>query len=148
MCFKSKFLCIFIPAGTRRRFDVEISSKWSRDVDRLNIDIISTSPWRRIIDVVYKELSKLQKQRCFDVVLTSLWRRRNSDQIIFYQWKWSNLIGWGAFQSGPVFCIRPALKRNCPLWNATARSGFRAKNWGVKQFLNEKICQKRLKNIA
>jgi hypothetical protein len=41
-----------------------------------------------------------------------------------------------------------ALKRNCPLWNATARSGFRGKNWGVKQFLNEKICQKRLKNIA
>jgi hypothetical protein len=36
------------------------------------------------------------------------------------------------------FCIRPALKRNCPLWNATDRSGFCGKKWGVKLFLNEK----------
>jgi hypothetical protein len=56
--------------------------------------------------------------------------------FIFYQSEWSNLIGWGAFQSGPVFCIRPALKRNCPVWNVTARSGFRGQKWGVKQFLN------------
>jgi hypothetical protein len=30
-----------------------------------------------------------------------------------------------------------------PLWNATAGSGFRGKKWGVKQFLDEKICPKR-----
>jgi hypothetical protein len=45
-----------------------------------------------------------------------------------------------AFQTGPVFCM-PALV-------LTACFGFRAKNRGVKQFLNETICQKRLKNIA
>jgi hypothetical protein len=37
-------------------------------------------------------------------------------------WKWSNLIGWGAFLTGSVFRVR-------------ARSGFRAKMRGVKQFL-------------
>ena len=79
--------------------------------------------------------------------------------VIFYQWKWSNLIGWAAFQTrcetqlpavkrnfslwnATARCETqlPAVKRNCPLWNATARfkcmHGFRAKNRGVKQFLN------------
>ena len=37
------------PAGTRRRFDVEIWSKCGRDVDRLNFDVVSTSPCRRVI---------------------------------------------------------------------------------------------------
>jgi hypothetical protein len=36
--------------------------------------------------------------------------------LIFYQWKWSNLIGWGAlaFRAGRFFA-------SGPLWNATAR---------------------------
>ena len=37
------------PAGTRRRFDVEIWSKCGRDIDRLNFDVVSTSPCRRVI---------------------------------------------------------------------------------------------------
>ena len=37
------------PADTRRRFDVEIWSKCGRDVDRLNFDVVSTSPCRRVI---------------------------------------------------------------------------------------------------
>jgi hypothetical protein len=46
------------------------------------------------------------------------------------------------------FLQLPTLKRNFTLWNATARSGFRGKKQGVKQFLNEKICPKRLKGVA
>ena len=34
---------------TRRRFDVEIWSKCGRDVDRLNFDVVWTSPCRRVI---------------------------------------------------------------------------------------------------
>ena len=39
----------FGPPGTRRRFDVEIWSKCGRDVHRLNFDVVSTSPCRRVI---------------------------------------------------------------------------------------------------
>ena len=35
------------------------------------------------------------------------------------------------------------MRNTCP-----ARFGFRDKNRGVKQFLNEHICPKRLKNVA
>ena len=40
---------LLIPAGTRRRFDIETCSKCGRDVDRLNFDVVSTSPCRRVI---------------------------------------------------------------------------------------------------
>jgi hypothetical protein len=40
----------------------------------------------------------------------------------FYQWKWNNRSDQLRSLSERVgFLIRPALKRNCPLWNATAR---------------------------
>jgi hypothetical protein len=99
-----------IPTGTRRRFDVEISSKWSRDVDRLNIDVVSTSPSRRIIDVVYN-------QRCFDVALMTSYRRCKNDVVSTSFWRRCgdvasvikfviNTIGWSQDRGKRVFSCR------------------------------------------
>jgi hypothetical protein len=55
------------------------------------------------------------------------------------------------FRAGRFFASGPLWNATARLWNTTLTApsaGFRAKNRGVKQFLNDKICPKRLKNIA
>jgi hypothetical protein len=51
---------------------------------------------------------------------------------------------WLRSISEPAVFLHPARSET----QLHARSGFRGKNRGVKQFLNEKICPKRLKIIA
>ena len=63
-------------------------------------------------------------------------------RFFFYQWKWSNRSDQlRSLSERVVFFIRPALKRNCSLWNATGRSGFAPKTeeWNTFQTRNTLI---------
>jgi hypothetical protein len=72
-----------------------------------------------------------------------LWRMRHrTNELFFYQWKWSNRSDQlRSLSERVVFFIRPALKRNCSLWNATGRSGFAPKTeeWNTFQTRNTLI---------